>query len=286
MNNFELIDDYLTNRLSEADKIMFEQQLESDPLLKSEVEVQSQIITGLKEARAAELKAMLNKVPVGGPLGFELTPLRLAAGVVGTAFIVAATFLYFKNSNIVTPKISTPKEDSVKQFEEIQPEELKENTNQSEGKSELKSVENADQKKATKGEETKPVVKPPIQTEPTKPNLEVIDPSGDLEGSASDRGTSHATTKAVNPTAIQVDVDSTVKKYGFHYQFNEGKAILYGDFDKSLYEIIEVNGEKRSVFLFYKDQFYLLDESKEEITKLEVIQDKNLIRLLKEYRKR
>lgn len=282
MNNFELIDDYLTNKLSGADKNKFEQQLESDPLLKSEVEVQSQIITGLRQARAAELKAMLNKVPVGGPVGFELTPLRLAAGVVGTALVVTASLFYFQDTNVEMPQLSTSVEDSLKQIEEDQPEEPKNNDLQSEEKPGLEP----ENEKSEEEKKEVPVVKPKTKTEPTKPSLDVIDPSGDLEGSAPDRGTSHATTNSVNPTAIQVDVDSTVKKYGFHYQFTQGKAILYGDFDKSLYEIIEVNGEKRSVFLFYKDQFYLLDENSTSITELEPIQDKDLIRLLKEYRKR
>lgn len=77
MSNSELIDDYLTNRLSEQDRKSFEQQMDSNPALKADVELQKEIINGLKAARAAELKAMLNKVPISSP-GINLSPLRIA----------------------------------------------------------------------------------------------------------------------------------------------------------------------------------------------------------------
>ena len=62
MSNFELIDDYLTNRLTESERVAFEQQVASDPSLKADVELQKNILQGIKNARAAELKAMLNNI--------------------------------------------------------------------------------------------------------------------------------------------------------------------------------------------------------------------------------
>jgi hypothetical protein len=61
--------------------------------------------------------------------------------------------------------------------------------------------------------------------------------------------------------------------------------ILYGKFDNGLYEIIEVNGSAHSMFLYYKDYFYLLDEKQIAITPLAPINDLQLIKKLKEYRK-
>src|SRR5258706_4733435 len=93
MSNFELIDDYLTNRLGEQERVSFEQRLGSDPALKADVDLQKHIVAGVKKTRAAELKAMLNNVPVGG--GFSSGPMagKIAAGVVAVG--VAATSLYF-----------------------------------------------------------------------------------------------------------------------------------------------------------------------------------------------
>ena len=64
MSNTELIDDYLTNKLSDTQREVFEQQLASDPTLKADVEFQRQIIDGLQKARAAELKSMLRNIPI------------------------------------------------------------------------------------------------------------------------------------------------------------------------------------------------------------------------------
>jgi hypothetical protein len=90
---------------------------------------------------------------------------------------------------------------------------------------------------------------------------------------------------AVSDSRIEVENINNDKQYAFHYQFNLGKLILYGKFDKGLYEIIEVNGSAHSVFLFYKDNYYLLNEKETTITPLTPIHDGQLIKKLREYRK-
>ena len=62
--------------------------------------------------------------------------------------------------------------------------------------------------------------------------------------------------------------------------------MLYGPFEQNLYEIMEFIGEeKRTVFLYYQDNFYLLKDDTEKLKPLGVIHDQALIRKLKEYRK-
>src|SRR5258706_14798338 len=73
MSNFELIDDYLTNRLGEQERVSFEQELGSDPALKADVDLQKHIVAGAKKGRAGGLQAMRNNVPVEG--GFSCGPL-------------------------------------------------------------------------------------------------------------------------------------------------------------------------------------------------------------------
>ncbi len=60
--------------------------------------------------------------------------------------------------------------------------------------------------------------------------------------------------------------------------------MLYGPFDKSLYEILEIHGDSHAVFLWYKDNYYKLDEQQHNITRLEPITDATLVKKLKEYR--
>jgi hypothetical protein len=83
---------------------------------------------------------------------------------------------------------------------------------------------------------------------------------------------------------MEVAIVAPDKKHTFHYQFSEGKLLLYGPFDKNLYEILEIHGEGHAVFLFYRENYFLLDENQSAITKLEAIRDGELLRKLKQYR--
>jgi len=76
------------------------------------------------------------------------------------------------------------------------------------------------------------------------------------------------------------------KKYSFHYQFTQGKLHLFGPFDRNLYEILEINGDSHAVFLFYKENYYLLDEAQTAVMPLTPIRDGKLLQMLREYRKR
>lgn len=281
MSNLELIDDYLTNRLSEQDRDAFEAQMKSDPTLKADVEIQSQIVDGLKKARATELKAMLNKVPVGGTT--SMSPLQIAAGVVGTAILVSAVYFYFKpDMTPEIPNITTTLEDSSKQNEAIE-----EITAIEEEKKES-PVNEEKVEEITKEQKSGAPIKPEAAAKSvTKPALDVIDPSSELTESTATRGTGESSKSAPRASSkMEVEIDSSNKKYAFHYQFVGNKMILFGSFDKGLYEILEINGNINSRFLFYKENYYLLDDSKSEVTPLEIIQDKTLLRKLKEYRKK
>lgn len=285
MSNFEKIDEYLTNQLGEQDRENFEQQLGTDSALKAEVEFQTQIIQGLKKARIAELKAMLNKVPVDSVIKYPV--LKVAAGLVGTAIIVSAGYLFFTEDKSDTPLIATPIEDSMVNSEEVQPSDSEDTDNSTviDQPIEPETTPPQQQAQPVKVPSTKPSDKAEASQPVDKPALDVIDPSEELTESTPTRGT--ASTKPVlTIPKMNVEVDSSNKKYPFHYQFTDSKMILFGSFDKSLYEIIEINGGSHSVFLYHKENYYKLDESKNEITPLEPVKDKALIQKLKEYRKK
>lgn len=279
MSNFELIDNYLTNRLNESERAAFEQQMKSDPALKADVEFQASIVEGLKKARVAELKAMLNKVPVNSaPVQFSA--LKVAAGLVGTAVLVSAIYLYFREDNQPEVPSPTPIEDSIKQREQTK-EEVKANDEVAHEDQSTEVNKKTDDKKESS---VKPAEKIKPSKEVTKPKLDVVDPSEDLTESTPTRETIEPSKPGLATPALEVEVDSASKKYSFHYQFVNGKVILYGSFDKSLFEILEINGGSHATFLFYKENYFTLDESKHEITPLEVIKDKALIKKLKEFR--
>jgi hypothetical protein len=281
MNNFELIDDYLTNRLSAEGKEGFEKQLESDPTLKADVEFQRQVLEGIRSARAAELKSMLDKVPVGGGMMVDFSVTRMAAGIVGAGMLGAALYFYFKPEQV--PDLHNAAADLAKKGEQIQKkqEEVIQPVDEAEVKSEEIKPE-AEIPKETKSNKKK-VLKKEETTSDSKPKLDVLDPSEEMTDHKNEPALSESAKGSITASHIEVETDTANKKYNFHYQFASGKLFLYGSFDKTLYEILEINSDNHSVFLYYRENYYLLDEKQIKITKLEPIKDSALIRKLKDY---
>jgi hypothetical protein len=286
MNNFELIDDYLTNRLSGENKIAFEKQVDSDPSLKADLELQKAIVESVKKARAAELKTMLQNVPLGGGAGLtQFSVMKMAAGIVGAGLLIAALSYYFSHSNEDNPNLSTSLEDSIKKVNPSEFEPLEEapaakplEDEKSDPSTELES------KAAVKPVEGSVAETPGVGH---TPKVEVIDPTKEMMEDDSRPMVNRQMTKSpLTISQIGVDVVANDRKFDFHYQFSKDMLVLYGVFDKSLYEILEINGETHSVFMFYKEQYYLLDEKQTKITPLHPIVEDALVSKLNEYRGR
>ena len=294
MSNFELIDDYLGNRLSEAEAAAFEKQAASDPSLKSDLDIQKQIVEGVRNARKVELKAMLNNIPVGGSAGSGVIAGKIAASIIAVGVI--GSLVYYavapdKQESKPTTEITAPVENKPDAVTEVAPQEEKKAEEQTATTPTAPSVKA--EKKITKveGKKTDSPVDASKNTEVNspaaaqKPKIEVMDPSADMETSKTEEKVTTTTGKASNNASrIAVDTDSANKKYNFHYRFSGNKLMLYGPFDKSLYEILEINGDNKSVFLYYKNTFYLLSEKQTAITPLEAIKDPALVKKVKEYR--
>lgn len=275
MTNFERIDDYLANRLTAQDKEAFEQQLAGDPALKEDFTFQQQIVKAVHHARATELKQMLNQVPVGGS---GLSTGQLAATVISVGIV--ATGLYFFSADMQTP--APPPDKAIETV--VQPESPQENpastTPVQEAEPKEKTDKRIEPRKESSSKESK--VATPVQ----KPALEVVDPSDEFKETQEPVDPEKTERTELVTSKLEVITNPSDKKYTFHYQFAEGKLMLYGPFDKSLYEILEIHSGSRSVFLFYRENYYLLDEKQNAIAPLQLIRDSKLLQKLKEYRGR
>ena len=287
MENFELVDDYLANRLNEPDKIAFEQKLEGDPSLKKEVEFQRQIVQGVRHARTMQLKTMLNNVPVGGSVW---TAGKLATAVVSVGVVATFMYVYLKNDDPTTSNTTAPlteeivsAADAIKEPSIQEPiAETSEIVKDSGSTIVVESVKDQDKKKkkVTIDEEK-------VSTPVHKPDIQVVDPSDELSSSDEIKESeSSATRGKISASKMDVITSSADKKHTFHYQFSQGKLMLFGPFDKSLYEILEIHGGDHAVFLFYKENYYLLDESQSTITELQPIREALLLKKLREYHAR
>jgi hypothetical protein len=275
MENFELIEKYATGQLQGPEKEAFELQLQTNTSLQNDVALQKRIIEGIKNARVAELKAMLNQVPVTGVMSSGVSAMKIITGAVAVGAILTGTLFYFKSwQKEVTPR---PVENEVPTIQEKKPE-----VAPAEPREDNPSPATAEPSKELK---KKPA--PSNKQKAVQPKIEVVDPTNELTKEPSREQKKLAQPQSIIVTSrIGVEINSSSAKYSFHYQFTQGKLILYGIFDNGLYEIIEVNGDTHSIFLYYKDNYYLLNEKQSSITPLVTIKDLELVKKLKEYRGR
>lgn len=276
MENFELIEKYLANQLHGAEKEAFELKLQTDASLRGDVTLQQQIIEGIKKARITELKTMLSQVPVTGIMQTGVSAAKIITGAVTAGAIITGTIFYFKPATKETVAPIVENEVPAVPDAKTEPDPI----DPKEDRTSAPTTE------APKEKETK---KKPLalkKQKATRPKIDVVDPTAELAKEPA-HGQKTAKPQSVIVTSrIGVDINSSSSKYSFHYQFTQGKLILYGIFDAGLYEIIEVNGDTHSIFLYYKDNYYLLNEKQSAITPLTVIKDTELVKKLKEYRGR
>jgi len=277
MENFELVEKYASGQLQGPEKEAFELQLQTDASLQSDVAFQQQIIEGVKKARVTELKAMLSQVPVTGLMQLGTSAIKIMTGAVTAGAILTGTIFYFKPWQKETPAQIAENELPIVHHE---------------AKTEPDPIDPKEDKTSpSTNEPDKETRKRPLTSKNQKavqPKIEVVDPSSELTKDPTREQEKQAKSQSVIVTTrIGVEINSSSSKYSFHYQFIQGgKLILFGIFDNSLYEIIEVNGDTHSIFLYYKDNYYLLNEKQTSITPLTAIKDPELVKKLKEYRGR
>ncbi len=274
--DLELLDDYISNRLRGADKTAFEERLQQDPDLKSEYTIQQQIAAGIRQARAAELKQMLNNIPVPPISGAGFSTAKVAG--LAIVALLGLSLIYYTTRQ--TPEsIPADLEQPASATPENQPAEQNEPAIE-----EAETAEPVAEEKPSTPTESKasaPATKPDAQK-----RIDVFDPSNETEA-ASDEPIPGAESADDESTVLRNDLavvtDGTNKKYKFHYQVLSDKVVLYGTFEKNLYQILEfISGEKRTIFLYYKEAYYLLDPSGSRINPLTPVTDPALLKKLRE----
>ena len=282
MKNNELINAYFDGELSEIEKESFIKKLESDPALKNEFDFQSQVIEGIKTARKAELKARLDAVSIGGTGSSGSTSWLKIAAISGIATIGALTYYSINDTEQEVIQVAPKQiEESVEDFIIEDVNENSEADNQSSNSTQpilpieesISVLASKDQVKVHKPDINKPEIIEPLEIESSEES-ELVPESGFAE---------EAPARLSN---IAIEVDNSKKKYTFHYQIQDGKLYLFGDFDKGLYEILEFNSsEGKLLYLYYKQAYYDLKQSATDITVLKEISEPNLINKLESVRK-
>jgi hypothetical protein len=279
--DLEQLDNYLSNKLTAEEKALFEQKLGADPELANEFSVQQQLVQGIQKARVAELKAMLNNVPVSAiPHGGASMVAKFAIATVFVGTIATGIYLLTKDNpknEVVT--VETKPDAETKGIEE---------KNGSTTTTDSESQVKADKESTVESTEPQTEQKANSKTKENKqPVLEVYDPTEDSEGTENHVNQAEAQPNANGKAepSISVAIEKNNKDYSFHYQYKDGKLFLYGPFESNLYEIMEFfSDNKRTIFLHYKGDYYLLKEMDQKIKPLTKITDPVLLEKLEESR--
>lgn len=286
LNHTEQIERYLEGNMSGEELKAFEKLLDKDPMLKSEFELQQDIINAIKESRKAELKARLDNINVGAyNTGISGAKIVLTGAI--TAAIGLGIYFYGQDKAAESPSevIQQPMIEDSNAF--IQPEEKSEavplsqpeqldnpalarNTTAKEAIIEERSEEEIIE------EEAAPMVATPEVTPPTP-----IEAFEDREGLSTEVKvpTNKLEESLISTEVTAVEVGNEEENTNsFHYKFYNNKLYLYGDFKNIPYELIELNTVSgKSVYLYYKGNFYYLEPNQMEVSPLNQIKDQNLL---------
>ncbi len=282
----KLIDDYLNGNLSSLDKEAFESQLSSDPNLKSELNHQSEIIEGIESFRKAELKtrlAAINLSPTILGIISQSAAIKTAVSVATVSIIGTGVYFYNKTSFPILQRVDAISEYAIKEtllpkaIDKIEFIQKAENSELPVKLSNAKFIEPIIVKEDLRKASTNNAIDFKV---PLSPNT--ADNSIDPDTEELVENTNGLEKLADIGTFDKVDVENIIdKKYKFHYKYTSGRLYLYGKFDKSPYEIIEINARNdKRLFFFYQENYYRIEKNTSDVTAFEAIIDSDLIQEL------
>ncbi|MCV9388747.1 hypothetical protein [Reichenbachiella ulvae] len=283
----EQIEAYLSGEMQGADRLVFEGRVESDPLLKSEFEHQQQIVESLKAQRVAELKTRLNDIAIEtGVLGtlLQSSVFKPALYAVTGIAVTVGSYLYFST------------ESSTMEYH-IQGLDFKNEYALSEGANANLNPELTFRHESKSVKVDLPELEPELQDEVVETEEVVVASKSEIkfEVPTMDAGLQHDEFEGGPVVALEspdrIEEVPTVSKidrvniqtinsrrYNFHYRMEDNRLYLYGKFNESPYEIIEINtpGAKK-LYFFYDGDFYALNKDASDVTPLSKIENRKLI---------
>ncbi|MEP2026044.1 MAG: hypothetical protein ABJH98_00820 [Reichenbachiella sp.] len=271
---------YFSGTMSETDRILFEGRVESNPELKSEFSKQNDIVEGLKAHRRAELKTRLNNITVEPTLiGTLMQGSMMKSLTYGLTAVMVATgsyFFYNKEAAIQYHIESLKAKSEYSLHSNLQLNSLNQLSYRFEGNMQMLDYVDAAPvlKKRTIIEET-PKQSIAFEVPEVAPTHEEAFDGMTVDFGAMDRIEQVSGISEVDKVNIQT-INS--RRYNFHYRLEDNRLFLYGKFNESPYEIIEIStpGSKK-LFFYYHGDFYQLRKKASSITPLSKIENRELI---------
>lgn len=284
----DLIDSYLKGTLSAPETALLENDALQNKGLQNELHLQKAIVGSIQEGRKAELKARLNAIKVASVHGSQIWKYAAAAVLLFGAGLATYQFSSFSDKQEVeVTNIPLVLKEQVEQKETLTLKSPSENafisTNEAATKREpviakenKKAIQHTTEvSNAEEGMPSLPELNTPDATSHEPLNKEIVNPEHGLGK------TSHT-----HSTMAGVEVVKS-KRHKFHYRYFDNKLFLYGDFEAQTYEILELNtSHGQQLYLKFESKYYDLEPNRTEISKLELVKDKETLKELEEVQKK
>lgn len=276
------LDAYFSGEMKGTDRLVFEGRVESDPMLKSEFENQKDIIESIQAHRTAELKTRLSNISVEPTLIGSLLQSSMIKPVVyaitGVA-VMTGSYLFYDQEAAIDYSLNDV--NGHKEYLTASSLEFNKNLELN-----FKYIERTrpsleigrvveDRHVAVLSKAEKPSSE--IAFEVPEVGVELNTDEFKAPGLALEEA------KRIEevPTMTRLDKIqiNTIhsRKHGFHYKIEDNRLFLYGKFNESPYEIIELNTPtNKSLFFYYDGSFYNLNKEAKNITPLSRIEDERL----------
>lgn len=295
MSNNERIDAYFRNELNEAEKQDFLQDVDADASLKSDFKFQQNVTDGIKAHRKQELIAKLDSIQIAST-GQSL--LLKTIGIVGIATVATiGTYMWMNQDsepslteaeNTIDEVIDEPAVSKSENTEFVAT-----NDNESSKTADEQAIEveesNSSSIKRESVTETNNVANE-ASTDAGVPNIVIPEVEEPSSGESMSVDEDLSAPEAMSTSAVRLstrnDVEVRVsKKYSFHYQIVDDALVLYGNFNDSPFEVIELKTNKGiNSYLYFKDNFYSLRTDSTDIRALDLIKNEELIKELQKRR--
>ena len=285
----KLVENYLEGNLSDADRIAFERKLASDTELRNEFDMQKEIIDAIKQERRLELKSRLDGIKVHW---YHTIPnsLKIAASITALTISTLSAYYIIDQNTAIDPKVDISEPGNIIELAEPVAKPLVTKPSANETVAEEKTLEpkvfikESEETIRETNTKTTPAEKTVILPDNREFEAFVPEQGSEFEGNTGIDREDMENDELVTNTAVAVNPESKVeiksiehKKYDFHYLFKEGRLSLYGSFNDSPYEILEINSRSgKRFYLRYNDHYYSLKRS-DKIMPLVAVTDSLLI---------
>ncbi|RJE71992.1 hypothetical protein [Reichenbachiella sp. MSK19-1] len=283
-NYNEQIEAYFNGEMQGADRLVFEGRVESDPMLKEEFVRQQEIVESLRAHRVAELKTRLNNISVEttliGTLMQSAAFKPVVYAVTGLAVSVGA-YLYLDTDAAIEYHLQGLESKNQYALETGLTVHTAPSLNYRYTHSE-NILPVAEEREIAKEELSKGDV--PVATQEIRFEVPEVDAGYQQDEFEAGPVVALESAKRIEevPSVSKIDrvniqtINS--RRYDFHYRMEENRLYLYGKFNESPYEIIEINtpGAKK-LFFYYDGDFFTLNKESTEITPLSKIENRKLI---------